>query len=393
MADELHTATPNHAPPAPAAASDNAGAAATEGAGAGAGATAGAGAVAGAVINPNQVSGAKTQSGVVDYFPISNRVPIQVFVEESIGQRVGHWGPVFIGFLSFLLAAVIAVNAYFLNQRQIALQEQQNELTRKQNELHAAQSKAQLADMRFKFLNDLTDPDENKKTSAELSLASHGVNALPVIHFALGVEQPDIRDSAVNVVKRMFQAASIAERKEILDALTADFSSPNKLLHAGIVQSLVTIQPMLNADESRLITKVLDERFPPETVCADPEGRSLVKHLARFFPIKDAASLPHLMKIASCPRCGDAWSQAMIRLKSAANILPNEKRHELAIQLDSIEKEAMKDLRTKVTDEDLESGGFQVFYDDSGSGSLAFEDFEKRVAEEFRQLREYLKQK
>ena len=135
------------------------------------------------------------------------------------------------------------------------------------------QTEAELSDLRVKFLNDLTAKlndltakDENKKVLAEIGLAGHGLAAIPVVSFALGVEQVEIRSSAVNVFYRMFQASiGFAERDALLTELMNQMMSPNKNLRTGIVQSLVKVGPLLNPAEHRKVITFLESKVPPRT--------------------------------------------------------------------------------------------------------------------------------
>jgi len=316
-----------------------------------------------------------------EHFPVKQRMPVQVFIEESFGQRLSHWGPTLTAVVSLILAWVV-----------IGLQRQQIALNQKQTDLQTDQVKAQLAEMRFKFLNDLTDKEETKKIPAEIGLAGHGSDALPVVHFALGVEQGQIRDSAVSVVYRMFQAGSYESRWTILQGLMKEFDSPNQLLHVGIVQSLVKIRPLMTPPEVQLAVSKLVERFPPQAACATVQGRTLVKTMATFFPVKDADSITELLKIVRHPRCGDGWEQAIIRLAEAAAAAPAAKRRELEPEVARIESEVLMGLRSTVSDDDLASGGFQEFVV-NGQGPVKFDVFQKKVNADFTELKESLNQK
>jgi hypothetical protein len=283
---------------------------------------------------------------------------------------------------SIVLTLFVWLSAKQLNKEQIALQE-------KQTQLQSEQVKAELADMRFKFLNDLTATDEDKKIPAEIGLAAHGRDAMPVVHFALGVEQQNIRKSAVSVFHRMFQAAAtFEERNQLLADLMAQMESPNKTLHMGIVQALVKIGPLLSTDERQRVIAFLQENVRPGSVCSDTEGRSRVKEAATFFWAKDTNSIPYLLTVARYPRCGDGWLQAMLKLEDVARMQP-QKRAELLTAIGQVRTEVLNSLRENVSDEDFVNGGFREFIPE-GKLVISFEGFKRRVEDEFNRLGEIL---
>jgi len=207
---------------------------------------------------------------VGQFFALRDRLPIQVFNEETKLKKFLQVGPILLSIASIVLTFFVWRNTDKLTTQQLELQKQQTEL---QND----RVQAELADLRFKFLNDLTAIDEHKKTPAEISLAAHGLNAFPVIHSALGVEQGDIRRSAVNVVHRLFQAEKEDGRKELLKKLEEEFAFPNKTLHTGVVESFVNIEPLLSPEQRAQILAFLEQTVVPQNVCSDQEGRETVR--------------------------------------------------------------------------------------------------------------------
>lgn len=307
------------------------------------------------------------RTATVAHFPMANRFPVQVYANETFSQKIGHWGPT-------IMTIVVTLFVWYHGDK---LGKQQVEL---QNQL----VQAELNDMRSKFFNDLTVADENKRTLAEIGLAGHGTKALQVVHLALGVEQGDIRKSAVNVVYRLFQAAmNTSERDEILNHLTKEFNSPNKNLRMGVVQCMVKIEPLMNPSERQRFTNFLLTNVNPMNICTDREGRETVQEAAKFFNAKNTESTKYLLAIARCPKCGDGWLQAMYKLSALLPELPSLQSTDLLTRLKGLREEVLGSLREKVSDEDLNKGaGFGKFLQ-KGQEKITFEGFKQKVQEMF----------
>jgi hypothetical protein len=313
-------------------------------------------------------------------FASGERLPIDVSEKESFGKKLSHWGPTITSIASIVLTMFVWVNARKLSEQQITLQ-------KKQTELQDEQVKAEVADMRTKFFNDLTSTDENKKTLAEIGLAGYGVKAMPVVHLALGVEQGEIRRSAVNVVYRLFQAEMTMDgRKQLMDQLIREFDSPNKTLHTGVVQSLVKIEALMNSNERQQASIFLREKLPPQSTCSEQEGREMVQEAAKFFSAKDTNSVSYLLAIARYPKCGDGWLQAMLKLQESAREMPLPPRSDLLEKIKQLKSDVLKDLREQISDEDLAEGTGFARFGQKGQGSISFMEFRQRVEEEFNVL-------
>jgi hypothetical protein len=320
----------------------------------------------------------ETSSEPGKYFSLHNRIPLQIFDDESRGKRLSHWGPTLTSIVSIILTVVVWISAEQLSKRQIELQTTQTQL-------QSEQVRAELADMRVKFLSDLTATDEDKKIPAEIGLAGHGRAAMPIVHFAMGVEQGEIRKSAVNVFYRMFQAAmSFEERNQLLEDLTARIKSPNRILHTGIVQALVKVGPLLNGAERQKVMAFLQENVPPEGVCAQPEGRGMVREAATFFRAQDTNAVPYLFSIVRNPKCGDGWLQAMIKLEDVAAKQP-QARADLLDKIRQTKGEVLTKLQENISEEDLTNGGFEGFIKE-GQVGINFPDFQSKVEEEFNRV-------
>jgi hypothetical protein len=327
-------------------------------------------------------STAASTSNADKFFSMQQRFPLQVFEHESAWQKFSHLGPTFASLASLVLTLFVWNNAAQLSKQQLALDEKQAQLQEKQVE-------AELSDIRIKFLNDLTAKEETKKVHAEIGLAGHGAAALPVVYFALGVEQGQIRNSAVNVFYRMFQASSsFPDRDALLTELMKRMMSPNKNLRTGVVQSLVKVGPLLNLAERQKVIAFLESKVPPQNICHELEGRSMVKEAATFFWSGDASSIPYLVSIARNPGCGDGWMQAMVKLGEVAAKQPQQ-RSELLKIIDQVLTETLPGLRERVSDETLLEGGFKEFLEE-GKVTASFTDFEQKVKEELNRLKEIL---
>jgi len=324
------------------------------------------------------------------FFALRDRLPIQILNEETWIQKFGHWGPVVMGAASVLLTLFVWQGTKTLTNKQIeldaqqvALQKQQVALQSQQTKLQNDQIEAELADLRFKFLNDLTATDENKKTPAEISLAAHGLKAFPVVHSALGVEQGDIRRSAVNVVYRLFQAEAEAGRKELLKKLEGEFTFPNQILHTGVVQSFVKIEPLLNPEQRKNIITFLQEKVVPQTVCSDQEGRETVFQATLFIGSKRADAIPYLISIVNVPKCGDAWLQAMLDLQLSAAKMSTQERADLREKITQLKRELLDRLELHVSMEELAAGGGFASFANKGAFTIEFGDLKKRIEKEF----------
>lgn len=311
------------------------------------------------------------------------RIPVQIYNEETPLQKLSHWGPVLTGAVSIVLAFVVWVNTQELTSLQLELQKQQVELQNHQTRLQSEQVEAELADLRFKFLADLTATDENKKTPAEIGLASHGLKAFPVVHYALGVEQGDIRRSAVNVVYRMFQAESNDGRETLLTRLMGEFTSPNKTLHTGVVQSFVKIEPLLKPEQRKNVLGFLNQNVNPVTACLEQDGRETVFEAAKFIGSKSTDAIPYLLSIATVARCGDAWLQAMYNLQSIAGEVQTDDRAALRQKVEQVKAGVLEQLPKNITEQELTTGyGFAGFVK-PGEVGMELDDVKKRIEKEF----------
>lgn len=327
---------------------------------------------------------------VDQFFSLTDRFPIQIFNEETKLQKFAHWGsvlgPIVMGAASLFLALYVWHNTEKLTDRQINLQAQQVELQSRQNQLQNDQAQAELADLRFKFLNDLTATDENKKTPAEISLAAHGLKAFPVVHYALGVEQGEIRKSAVNVVYRLFQAETNEGREELLNRLMGEFAFPNQILHTGVVQSFVKVEPLLTITQRERVIGFLQQRVIPQSACSEQEGKETVLESAKFMGSKRADGIPYLMSVVSVARCGDAWLQAIFNLQTVAPEISAQERSRLRERVTQLEHEVLDHLHQNISNDELVLGaGFAGFLN-KGELSVNFDNFSKRIKKEFDSL-------
>lgn len=315
-------------------------------------------------------TGENSHASVDQFFSLPERLPIQVFNEENNLQKFGHWGPVVMGAASIVLTFFVWRNTENLTSRQIDLQ--------------AQQVQAELSDLRFKFLNDLTAQDEKAKTAAEISLAAHGLKAFPVIHYALGVELKEIRDNAVNVVHRMFQAETNAGREELLKKLMEEFAFPNKTLHRGVVQSLLKIEPLLSPSQRGRVMSFLQQSVVPQTVCLEREGRETVVEAAKFAGSKRADAIPYLTSVVTVARCGDGWLQAIYNLQTIAPEISAQERSTLREKVAQIKQETLDNLDHNISKQELAEGdaSFSDFLED-GAVRIEFDGFKKRIEKEF----------
>ena len=330
-------------------------------------------------------------------FPPRDRFPIQIFSEETWLQKFGHWGPivtgVVMGVASIILTAFVWQSTKELTDKQIELDAQQVTLQKRQVELQGQQTKlqndqieAELADLRFKFLNDLTATDENKKTPAEISLAAHGLKAFPVLHSALGVEQGNIRRSAVNVVYRLFQAEDDGGRNLLLQKLMEEFRFPNKTLHTGVVQSFVKIEPLLSPEQRAIIITFLQQKVVPQTACGDQEGREVVLAASMFLGSKRPDANPYLLSVVNVPACGDTWLQAIYNLQESAPDMSAQEKADLRQQVIQVKREVLDHLDQKVTEKDLADGSGFTSFAKKGEFGITFGAFKKRIEKEFNRL-------
>jgi hypothetical protein len=309
------------------------------------------------------------------FFKLPQRVPLQIFNEETWVQKLGHWGPAVTGLASLLLTGFVWVKTAELTERQVAIQDAQLQLQKQQSE-------AQTADTRFKFLTDLASPEEKTRTSAEIALARHP-QAFPVVHYALGLENDDIRKSALNVVYRLFQGETKDGRDALLNRLMKEFESPNKTLQTGIVQSFVKIESLLNPDQRRTVINSLQQNVAPQKSCTELNNREVVFEAANFVSSNRVDAMPYLLTVANVPRCGDAWIQAMYNILSFVPGMSAEERFRLREQIQQIKKDALDHLDRTAVEQDLAAGaGFAAFLSD-GEVAATFEAFTKRVEKEF----------
>jgi hypothetical protein len=328
---------------------------------------------------PQQNSHAQAEA----FFSLRDRLPLQVFNEETRLQKLSHWGPMITSVASIVLTVFVWLSAQKLTEEQVALQS-------KQIQLQSEQAQAELADLRTRFFTDLTSQNETSRTLAELGLAGHGLKALPVIYQTLGVEQSDIRDSGVNVVYRLFQAQGTPEaRTDLLQKLMDEVKSPNKTLQAGIVQSFVKLAPILHHDERASVVQFLQIHANPRDRCADNEGRNMLHEAVNFFG-NDALAVPHLLNIARYPQCGKGWIQAMLNLESAASQLAPPERADLLKKIDALKSDVLFNLPKNVSAESLNPATAFGAFLKPGEVDLTFEQFQGKVVEEFDKLRQSL---
>jgi hypothetical protein len=313
---------------------------------------------------------------------MAGRIPVQVYTEESVGYKVNQWGPTITGVVSIIASSILALFVWHYGK---TISEQQLKLQTQQTTMQTEQVQAELADMRTKYFDNLTSPDENKRTLAEIGLAGYGQKAIPVVHMAMGVEQGEIRESATNVVYRLFQAEmKPEERWKLIKFLMDEFDSPNKNLRIGVVQSFVKIEPLLSTEERKHITSFLGARVIPQEICSDQEGRETIQEAAKFFGTETKTE--YLLLIARCPRCGNGWLQAMLKLDTISRELSAAQRTELQSKITEIRRTALEHLRDNITDKDLILGtGFAEFMS-KGEVSISFEEFKRRIDEEFNRL-------
>lgn len=309
--------------------------------------------------------------------PIAERIPVHVSTEETFGQKFGHWGPTATSAASILLTIFVWFNAKHLSEQQIELQKQQTKL-------QSAQVQSELAVMRSKYFDDLMARDENKKTLAEIGLAGHGADAMPVVHLALGVKEEKIRESAVNVVYHLFHAQMKPEgRQQLLQHLMGEFNSPNKYLRIGVVQSLVKIEPLLEPGERQQVMDFLDANVDPRHLCSDQEGRDTVQEAAKFVSNLNADPTTYLLAIARCPRCGDGWLQAMLKLSTTAISLTPAQRVHLRQRILQLRREIPEHLRENISERDLAAGTGFVLFRSSEQTAITFDEFKRKVEEKF----------
>lgn len=341
-----------------------------------------------------ETDGRENSHAKVDrFFALHDRLPIQIFNEETKLQKFGHWGPILIGVASVFVSAVVWQGTKVLTNRQIELDAQQVALQKRQVDLQSQQTKlqndqieAELADLRFKFLHDLTATDEHKKTPAEISLAAHGLKAFPVVHSALSVEQGDIRRSAVNVVYRLFQTEAEAGQKELLQKLKDEFAFSNKTLHMGVVESFVKIEPLLSPEQRAQVIAFLGEKVVPQNVCSDQEGRDTVFQAALFIGSKRVDAVPYLVSVLKVPRCGDAWLQAMLNLQLSTANMSVQERADLRDEMTQLKGELLDRLDQYVSYEELALGAGFTRFTNKGVVGIEFGDFKKRLEQEFERL-------
>lgn len=311
---------------------------------------------------------------------LRERIAIDVHDEESFVKKWSYLGPTLTSIASIVLTMVVWVSAWKLNEQQIELQ-------RRQTQLQEEQIKTELADIRSKFFNDLTSADENKKTLAEIGLAGHGLKAMPVVHLALGVEQEDIRQSAVDVFYTLFLAEmTLPGRQQLLGQLENEFQSPNKFLHVGVVKSLVKVEPVMNSVERQQVIKFFWERIPPQNKCSEPEGREVVLEAAKFLNARDVNAMPYLLTIADSPKCGDGWLQAMLTLNASVVDMSEAQRAEVVERIKQVRSEVSRSLREQVSEEDLAKGtGFKAFKQGTEL-KISFLEFRRKVKAELNDL-------
>lgn len=330
-----------------------------------------------------RASGQVGNSEAKRFFALSDRFPIQVFNDESGLQKLSHWGPTVTAIASFVLALFVWTGTRQLTNRQIELQSKQLDIQNQQAQREAERSEAEIADLRFKFLSDLTATDENRKTPAEIGLAAHGLKAFEVVHYALGVEQGDIRKSAVNVVYRLFQAQTEKGREELLDKLMAEFQFPNKTLHTGIVQSFVKVEPLLSPEQRRKLIGFVQQTAVPQNACSDQDGRELVFEAAKFIGSKRTGAIPYLLSVADVPNCGDGWFQAMYSLQSFAGEMSTEERADLRRQIEQVKKDVLDHLEQRVSKQDLSEGSGFTNFSKGNEVGITLDAFKKQVEKAF----------
>lgn len=334
----------------------------------------------------SKVQTIKHDNGRVDaqqFFALGDRFPLQVFSEETNLQKLAHWGPLVMGVASIVLTIFVWRNTEKLSSQQVALQAKQVELQDRQNQVQNHQAEAQLADLRFKYLNDLTATDENKRTPAEIGLAAHGLEAFPVVHYALGVEPGDIRNSAVNVVYRLFQAEKDEGREQLLSHLRDEFAFPNRNLHTGVVQSLVKLELLLNPEQRKTAIGFLQEKLAPQSVCTTQEGREAVLEAAKFVGSKHADAIPYLTSVIGVPACGDGWLQGMYNFENLAPKLSVDERSLLREKVSEIKKDVLAGLEQKINRQELGEGAGYAGFLNKGEVTVQFEVFKTRIEKEF----------
>jgi hypothetical protein len=319
-----------------------------------------------------------------------DRIPIQLYSEQSFLQKLSNVGPTATAVVSLILTFFVWHYSRQLAERQIELQAKQTEIQlrqldiqKQQTQREAEQAAAERADLRFKFLSDLTATDENKKTPAEIGLAAHGLDALPVVHYALGVEQADIRRSAANVVYRLFQAEDEAGRETLLNKLRGEFHSPNQTLHTGLVQSFVKLEPLLSPEQRHQLGNFLQQTVIPKNACSDQDGRELVFEATKFMGSKRTDAVPYLLSVAQAPICGDGWKQAMYSLQLIGGEMSAEERADLRAKIEAVKKDVLDHLEESVKKEDLAEGsGFAALFNGNET-AIKLEVLKKRVAKAF----------
>jgi hypothetical protein len=317
-----------------------------------------------------------SQGPAESFFSLRERVPLQLFNEETRLQKLSHWGPTLTSIASIILTVFVWLSAQKLTQQQVDLQTEQVQ--------------AELADMRTKFFSDLTSKDETARTLAELGLAGHGLKAFPVIHMTLGVEQGDIRESGVNVVYRLFQAqGTLDERSNVLSRLMNEVNSTNKTLHTGVVQSFVKLAPLLHPDERETVVQFLQVRANPRDRCSDDEGRNMLHEAVNFFG-NDPGAVSQLLTVARYPQCGNGWIQTMLNLNSAGTQMSAPERADLVQKVDQIKAEVLSNLPQSVSAQSLDPPTAFGAFLKPREVDLTFDQFRTRVIEEFDKLRRSL---
>ncbi len=175
---------------------------------------------------------------------------------KKVAQFSKDFGPLFTGLAGILVSLSIGLLTGAVSY-----------LTYQSNLKQAAANQLSL---RTAALSDFAEADPAKKKIAAIKVAAFGEDALPIINFALGVDDKEIRAGGVASAQMVYQANPSC-RQKLLDAMALGFQDPNPTLRLNVLRFYCDT-PQLTPQEKGAFWNLLKNRFGPGAQgCVDQE--------------------------------------------------------------------------------------------------------------------------
>lgn len=276
----------------------------------------------------------------------AEKIPVELYKQDETksnwerrGKIAADFGPSILGIASLIISLIALSLSYLVSDRQDQLKKQEVDTAATELRLKF------LAELNDKVFSELNDKDYAKRQLAAIRLASFGETALPSLGAALGVQDPNVRTGAVEVVSQMFRSDA-AVRKKLTTLLLTYSQAKNLSLRRSALECFVEVIEELDSNERQQIANTIKERMKSED-CSTQDGEYVIVPTVVFVGNSgspDAAKL--LLGVAENVLCTVPSRRAAIdRLPGAAAQSSAADRSEILNRLQNLKDNAHSDLK------------------------------------------------